>query len=343
MKKKVLIYIVTTIGIWAIFLMAHFLDLLAIFGLWSVVYECIISSLLFIIHYSIALIRFCFPYLMIFLIICIFVKSLLTGYGYKLKFFGINLNKYKNIPQLNYFIFFLQEYNYFILLMLNLIFFIFIFYYGLYYNIFIIGIFLLFYAFLGLNIFLKYLIKKYEPTIYANRNMLHFYLNIILCVVMVLYVSLIGDTIFKVINFKIDFTEYLLGTTLRKDRFFLKLQEDYNFSRLWALYKNEKFSINYLFFKKLFLKNNILNQISYPKLKYSNLTGTSDFYTLLNKENLDNIQIEKINLEVLNYNNNNIYFENDFVWYEYNFKNKNLDQFNEITKAKIFKYNNNLN
>lgn len=280
---------------------------------------------------------------MIFLIIYIFVKSLLTGYGYKLKFFGINLNKYKNIPQLNYFIFFLQEYNYFILLMLNLIFFIFIFYYGLYYNIFIIGIFLLFYAFLGLNIFLKYLIKKYEPTIYANRNMLHFYLNIILCVVMVLYVSLIGDTIFKVINFKIDFTEYLLGTTLRKDRFFLKLQEDYNFSRLWALYKNEKFSINYLFFKKLFLKNNILNQISYPKLKYSNLTGTSDFYTLLNKENLDNIQIEKINLEVLNYNNNNIYFENDFVWYEYNFKNKNLDQFNEITKAKIFKYNNNLN
>lgn len=324
--------------------MAHFLDLLAIFGLWSVVYECIVSSFLFIIHYSIALIRFCFPYLIIFLILYIFAKSLLTGYGYgyKVKIFGINLNKYTNVPQLNYFIFFIQEYNYFILLMLNLIFFMFIFYYGLYYNIFIIGIFLLFYVFLGLNIFLKYLIKKYEPTVYANRNMLHFYLNIILCIVMLLYVSLIGDTIFKVINFKIDFTEYVLGTALRKDRFFFKLQKGYKFSSLWALYKNEKFSINYLFLKNNIFKNNILNQISYPKLKYSNLNSTSSFYTLINKENLDNIQIEQINLETLNFNNNNIYFENDFVWYENKFQNKNLEQFNEITKAKIFKYNNNI-
>lgn len=295
--------------------MAHFLDLLAIFGLWSVVYECIVSSFLFIIHYSIALTRFCFPYLIIFLILYIFAKSLLTGYGYgyKVKIFGINLNKYTNVPQLNYFIFFIQEYNYFILLILNLIFFMFIFYYGLYYNIFIIGIFLLFYVFLGLNIFLKYLIKKYEPTVYANKNMLHFYLNIILCIVMVLYVSLIGDTIFKVINFKIDFTEYVLGTALRKDRFFLKLQKGYKFLSLWALYKNEKYSINYLFFKNNILKNSILNQISYPKLKYSNLNSTSSFYKLINKENLDNIQIEQINLETLNFNNNNIYFENDFV------------------------------
>jgi len=63
------------------------------------------------------------------------------------------------------------------------------------------------------------------------------------------------------------------------------------------------------------LNNNILNQVSYPKLKYSNFTGTSksDFYTLINKENMDNIQIEKIDLETLNLNNNNIYFENDFV------------------------------
>jgi len=189
---------------------------------------------LFIIHYSIALIRFCYTYLIIFLIICIFAKSLLTGYGYnyKPKIFGVNINKCISVPQLNYFIFFLQEYNYFILLILNLIFFIFIFYYGLYYNIFIIGIFLLFYAFLGLNLFLKYLIKKYEPTLYVNRNMLHFYLNIVLCIVMVLYVSLISETIFKEINFKIDFTEYLLGTFLRKDRFFLKLKKDYNFIRL---------------------------------------------------------------------------------------------------------------
>ena len=297
--------------------MVHFLDFLIIFGLWSVVYECIVSSFLFIIHYSISLIRFCFSYLIIFLILYIFAKSLFTGYGYgyKVKIFGINLNKYKNIPQLNYFIFFIQEYNYFILLMLNLIFFMFIFYYGLYYNIFIIGIFLLFYVFLGLNIFLKYLIKKYEPILYAyaNRNMLHFYLNIILCIVMLLYVSLIGDTIFKVINFKIDFTEYVLGTALRKDRFFFKLQKGYKFSSLWALYKNEKFSINYLFLKNNIFKNNILNQISYPKLKYSNLNSTSSFYTLINKENLDNIQIEQINLETLNFNNNNIYFENDFV------------------------------
>lgn len=73
-----------------------------------------------------------------------------AGYNYKLKFFGIDLDLYK--PQFNYLFFFIKEYNYFLLLIFNLAFFLFVFYYGLFYNIFVIGIFLLFYLFLGLNI-----------------------------------------------------------------------------------------------------------------------------------------------------------------------------------------------
>ncbi len=340
MKRSSGFYATTFIGLCGVFLITQVFDLLTIIGMFVLVYECILSVILFLSHYVLSITRFCWFYLIIYFLLCLFNVPTVLGYNYKLKFFGIDLDLYK--PQFNYLLFFIKEYNYFLLLIFNLVFFLFVFYYNLFYNIFVIGIFLLFYLFLGLNIWIKkYIIKKYE---YTNKNVLHFCINIILSIIIALYISLVGEAIFKEIDFKINFTEYLLETMQRKDRFFLKFQDNPNHFRIWSLYKSEKFSANYLYIKNILLKNNILGQISYNNLKYINFSGKniSNNYILTNKENLENFQIEKISLEALNSNCNNIYIDNNYVWYNTIFQNKDLEQYNEITKANISKYNNKL-
>ena len=340
MKRRSGIYATSFIILCGIFVITQIFDLLIIIGILGLVYESILSVILFLSHYVLSMVRFCWFYLIIYFLLCLFNVPMAAGYNYKLKFFGIDLDLYK--PQFNYLFFYIKEYNYFLLLIFNLAFFLFVFYYGLFYNIFVIGIFLLFYLFLGLNIWIKYIIKKYE---YTNKNVLHFCINIILSIIFALYISLIGDAIFKEINLKIDLTEYILEAMHRKDRFFLKFQDNPNYFRILSLYKGEKFSANYLYIKNILLKNNILGQISYNNLKYINFSGKniSNNYILTNKENLENFQIENISLETLNSNCNNIYIDNNYVWYNTNFQNKDLEQYNEVTKANISKYNNNLN
>lgn len=320
-------------SIWIIYLTAHLFDFLTIFGILSIIYEFLISGIIYIIHYLVAIIRYSLSYIIIFLFLCLFCIALLIESGYTLKFWGIDLSTHTSILKFNYFIYFVKDYYYFLFLLLNLSFFLFVFYYGFFYNIFIIAIFLLFYLFLILNIYLKYIIKKNKYII----NSFNFFLNLILGSIIILYLSLLSETISKEINYKIDWTEYMYQTTQRKDRFMFKFQEEEKLFSFWNLYKSEKFTLRYLYFKNIFLKNNILSEVSNNNIKYKTFVNNDidNYYSFLNKEH--KLQFEKKNLNSLN-NNNNIYFENNYTWY-----NNNIELSDEIVKENISKYKNNLN
>lgn len=313
------------LGVWIIYLIVHFIDFITVFSIFSIIYELLISSLIYIINYLVAIIRYSLSYTIIFLIVSLFCIALLIESGYTIKFWVKNTS----ILKFNYSSYFFKDYSYFLLLLLNLSFFTFVFYYGFFYNIFIIFLFILFYLFLVLNIYLKYIIKKNKYKI----NSFNFFLNLILGSLTLLYLSILGDNIFKAITYKVNLTEYVLKTTQRKNRSIYKFQEEEKLFSLWNVYKNQKLTSSYLYIKNLLLKNNILNDVSNNKLKYKNFLNKTinNYYSFLNKEN--KIQLEKKNVNILN-NNNNIYFENNSSKFH-----KNIT--NEIIKENLSKHKKN--
>jgi hypothetical protein len=70
--------------------------------------------------------------------------------------------------------------------------------------------------------------------------------------------------------------------------------------------------LRYLYLKNIFLKNNILSELSNNNIKYKTFVNNNidNYYSFLNKEH--KLQFEKKNLNSLN-NNNNIYFENNYT------------------------------
>jgi hypothetical protein len=73
--------------------------------------------------------------------------------------------------------------------------------------------------------------------------------------------------------------------------------------------KHEKANTNYIYLKKVLLNNNVLNEISYNKLKYIyyNQKGIKSRYSdIVNNENLNIYKINKTSLQSFNNLKNNV-------------------------------------
>jgi hypothetical protein len=103
--------------------------------------------------------------------------------------------------------------------------------------------------------------------------------------------------------------------------------------------------MNYNYLKKILLNNNVLNDISHNKLKYIayNQKGLKSQYSnIINNENFNIKNINKVSLQTLNNLNNNICVNDQNVWYEtFNKNEQNL--FNIFKKMHLNKFKESLN
>jgi hypothetical protein len=168
--------------------------------------------------YLLLFLRSSFPYIIIYLAFRLFNSFYHKG---SLKIFGIDVNKHKS--KLAYLNFYLKEHFYFIISFLHIIFIIIIYYFELYYNNIIIMFFVCFYLFLGLNLYIKYILKKTDILDIKTINLV---VNASLIILLGTCLSLIIESLNEHINFKINISDYLYNAIQRNDRLLLKYKRD---------------------------------------------------------------------------------------------------------------------
>ena len=163
--------------------------------------------------------------------ICLFnIKYL--GY-YKFKFFGLDLSNYKIVWEK--FLYYCQEYNYFILIILNLFILNIIIYKFNNYNILILFI-LLFYIFIFLSLKIK---KKWnELDINYKTKLWNLGFNIILILVLGYYINLIIEYLVSSFIWKINGSEYFLKSF--QNKLILNFAYNRSFHRWFSFYNYKK-------------------------------------------------------------------------------------------------------
>jgi hypothetical protein len=309
-----------------LFLLIYFFDLAILYMIFNFVYEVFISISVFFSNYFLIALKYSIIYLFIYFVLCLFNISYL-GYR-RFKFFGFDLDYYKNYWIKYYY--YLKAYNYFLFILVHFCILNILMYY-IYENLLVVLLIVVFYIIilLGLKIKLKWdkLDKNYKTKIMTVS------LNLIIIMILGYYINLIIEFLVYFQMLKINGSDYFW--TVFQNKFMIQFNNIRSVSKWFSFYEYKKqyFIRSYFFnFKKIYNDNYILDSWNNNNYAFNNS------YKMFNKSfNKSIFHISYINndeiLELKDYKkledfdfNKIKHFENNII---YNNSN-NIWLYNEI-------------